>query len=183
VRPRKPKRRVPPVAPRKARRANAGESQRQAGRESAPTEPRLSGQDEVIAERRVRALSLRKSGASYRTIASQLGIDVATAWCDVQAELGALRDQATALAEDVRELELRRLDDWTLAMTPEARKGNVKAVFALVKIQERRARLLGLDAPTKVDHSGQIDLGPAAERIAGLLGEIAAARDTGEVSR
>lgn len=141
---RKPVRRVPPVAPRKRRIANSE------ARDLAPRDPRRIGKDEAIAERRAKALELRKAGGSYRAIARALGVPLSTAWGDVQAELGALRDLAAKLAEDVRELELRRLDDWTTGLTPKARKGDHMAVNALVRIQERRARLLGIDAPTKI---------------------------------
>lgn len=142
---RKISRRVPPVAPRKrGRTVNTIEDQHP------PIQPRQRGADERIAERRVQSLRLRQAGASYRAIARQLGVDVRIAWEDVQAELGALRDLATNQAEDIRELELRRLDDIVMKATLLLGTGCVKAGDLLVKCMERRARLLGLDAPTKV---------------------------------
>jgi len=122
------------------------------------------GEEEIVAERRVAALELRKAGRTYRYIAAMLNVDVHTAWEDVQAELTALRQQATEIAEEVRELELRRLDDWTAALTAQAQTGRERSIDSLVRIQERRARLLGLDAPTKQEikaehHVTQNDLG------------------------
>lgn len=100
-----------------------------------------------IATRRVQALDLRKAGATYRRIAEALSVDVSTAYADVQAELTALRTLAAEQAEEVREIELRRLDDYTLGLTPKARKGDADAVRTLIRVSERRAKLLGLDAP------------------------------------
>jgi len=114
--------------------------------------PPHPGEEEQIAARRVQALNLRKAGASYRAIAQQLGVDVSTAWSDVQAELGALRALATTAAEDVRALELQRLDALTAGLFVKATQqgGDARAVMALVRVSDRRAKLLGLDAPVKV---------------------------------
>jgi len=109
--------------------------------------PPHPGEVERIAERRVKALDLRKAGASYRRIAEELKCDVETAYRDVQAELAHMREVAGDLAEEVRTLELRRLDDYTLGLTPAARRGDARSVQALMRVGERRAKLLGLDAP------------------------------------
>lgn len=109
----------------------------------------------VIAERRVRALQYRLAGASYRKIAKELQVSVETAWSDVQAELRALRDIAVQDAEELRELELQRLDEWTLHLTAKAREGDPRAIQTLVRIQERRARLTGIDAPERRELTGK----------------------------
>jgi hypothetical protein len=68
-----------------------------------------------------------------------------TAWADVNAELLELREKTKADAEEVRELELQRCDEMILGLWPHVRRGDAKAVFAAVRVQERRAKLLGLD--------------------------------------
>jgi hypothetical protein len=110
--------------------------------------PPHPGESETIVARRVKALDLRKAGLTYRRIAEELKVNVRTAYTDVQDELAALKTLTGKAAEDIRELELRRLDDYTLGLTPAARRGDVRAVIALVRVQERRAKLLGIDAPT-----------------------------------
>jgi hypothetical protein len=105
------------------------------------------GQLEIIAERRVRALELRKAGASYREIAKALAVDTHTAWADVAAELVAIRDQTVEQAQELRALELERLDGMTAGLWPQVREGSPPAVSAAVRVSERRARLLGPDAP------------------------------------
>src|SRR3954463_1560088 len=103
-----PRRRIPstpiPLRPDRRRpRGNATDAQRRP-RHARP------GQLEAIAERRVRALELRKAGASYREIGRELGVDVHTAHADIGAELAALRETAVGEATELRALELERLD-------------------------------------------------------------------------
>lgn len=110
-----------------------------------------AGQKENAAERRVNALNLRKSGASFRQIGDQLGVDAATAYRDVQRALADLAKEQRESAEQLRQLELERLDALQIALWVQARQGNQGAVDRVLRIMERRARLLGLDAPTKAD--------------------------------
>jgi DNA-binding CsgD family transcriptional regulator len=144
--------------------------------------PRRAGEDEVIAERRIKAFGLRKAGASYRQIAQQLNVGVNTAWADVNAELMELRAQTTADAEAVREMELQRCDEMILGLWPGVRRGDPKSVMAAVRVSDRRARLLGLDAPSKSEITGNLEIDHAharetlSSRIARLSSRI------GEVS-
>ena len=95
-----------------------------------------------------KALELRRAGGTYEAIAERLGY---------QTRNGAHRAVARALARNpaadadaVRELETDRLDRLLVAVWPVALKGEPKAVDQVLKIAERRARLLGLDVPTHV---------------------------------
>ena len=159
-----PRRRIPGTSiPRRPDRRRSGGNAIDAQRR--PRHPR-PGQVEAIAERRVRALELRKAGGSYRQIAQQLGVDVHTAHADVGAELAALRETAVAEATELRALELERLDGMTSGLWPRIQEGSAAAVSAGVRVSERRSRLLGLDAPvvTKSELTGS--LGVYAERLA-----------------
>jgi len=114
----------------------------------------------VIAERRVRAFDMRKRGATYREIAQELQADVHTIHGDIQAELASLRETAVAEATQLRALELERLDGMTSGLWPHVRAGSPPAVTAAVKVSERRARLLGLDAPvaSRTEVSGSLSV-------------------------
>lgn len=118
--------------------------------------PPHPGEDEIIAERRVRAFGLRKAGASYRQIAQQLSVSLNTAWADVNAELLELRAQVQADAAEVRDMELQRCDEMILGLWPAVRRGEPKSIMAAVRVAERRAKLLGLDAATKHEHIGEM---------------------------
>lgn len=104
----------------------------------------------VALQRQQQAVELRRSGRSYREIAHANGIGVTTAHRLIS---GAMAEARSAVAEDVvelRALELSRLDGLMVALWPKARQGDLGAVDRVLRIMERRARLLGLDAPVKV---------------------------------
>jgi hypothetical protein len=124
-----------------------------------PSRNRLIGEDAPRRERTAQALDLRIAGASYRQIARQLDIRLAAAYDDVQQELGRLDRLNGEKAQRLRDLEARRLDTWTLALAPGIKVGDPRAILAAVRIMERRARLFGLDAPTKI-------AGPEGEAVA-----------------
>lgn len=116
-----------------------------AGQGEARTSPRRL----AAAERQRQALLLRRGGASYDQIAQRLGYrDRASAY---RAVLAALEQTLREPAEEVRALELERLDALLLAHWPAATSGNVEATDRVLRIMERRARLLGLDAPRQLN--------------------------------
>jgi len=102
-----------------------------------------------ITERHVKALELRKAGLTFASIAIKLGYaNPAAAANAVKCHLEKMIEEP---AKEVRQMELARLDDMLLSIWGEVRKGHLGAIDRALKIQERRAKLLGLDAPTKID--------------------------------
>ena len=124
-----------------------------------------------IAERRAKAIQLRLAGADWQTIADRLDYSSRGAACqDVTRALEAnMAEQRTSIAV-YRETELMRLDQLTVEVVRVLRNrhyvvtqsgrvvndpntGNpltddspaLQAVDRLLKIQDRRAKLLGLD--------------------------------------
>lgn len=93
------------------------------------------------------ACELRKAGATYQQISDQLGFGSrANAHKAVQHAIREIpRDDAKA----VLALELERLDAMLLGLWKDAKGGTVSAVDRVIRIMERRAALLGLDAPKK----------------------------------
>ncbi len=100
------------------------------------------------AEEQRKALELKIAGLPYATIGKQLGCSNKTAWKLVQ---DALADIPRAEAEEVLDIELQRLEKLWLAAYPKARTGDLAAIHVALKIMERRAKYLGLDAPDKVE--------------------------------
>ena len=122
----------------------------------------LDAQKADMIERRARVLELRRSGASLREIGAALGIAHETVRMDYDR---AIADLVASQADDtsaVRAIELDRLDRMHLSLWPTVTAGRgdvhpetrMKAVMTLLRIAERRAKLLGLDAPVK----SQVDL-------------------------
>jgi hypothetical protein len=117
-------------------------------------QPRKSVEQTVQAiDRQLRALELRKAGASYKVIADALGYAHPSG--AAQAVVAALKAVVREPAEEVRTLELERLDAALLAIWPAVRAGNFGAVDRVVRIMERRAKLLGLDRTVV---SGMLDI-------------------------
>lgn len=102
-------------------------------------------------ERELRALELRKAGLTYLQIAQQLGITEQGAHKAVMRTLKRLNERIMEQAAEVRRLELERLDAMLLSLWPQARKGNLGAIDRVLRIMQRRADLLGLDAPKGID--------------------------------
>ena len=119
---------------------------------------RPRGEDAARRERTAKALDLRIAGASYRQIARQLDVADATAYADVQDELGRLDGVNHEKAERLRDLEARRLDTLTLSLAPGIKAGDPRAVLAAVRILERRARLFGLDAAQPLTVAGTLTI-------------------------
>jgi hypothetical protein len=110
----------------------------------------------TAARRRVLALELRKAGASVRAIADQLGAGKTTIARDLQRALADLLAVEVASMDELRALELARLDAALVAIWPKVRAGDLLAVDRLVRLSKRRSELLGLDAPVRVDIAGYI---------------------------
>ncbi|MGV9194067.1 helix-turn-helix domain-containing protein [Microbacterium sp. MC2] len=95
------------------------------------------------ATRRAEAITLRRAGVRVDTIAERLGVSPRT----IQAWLHeAIADIPREAADDLRMLELDRLDALFAAQYRAALAGDGQAVDKCLKVMERRARLLNLDA-------------------------------------
>lgn len=139
--------------------------------------PNKTHQRNIEAREKARqALELRKAGLSYEAIAARVGWSAkSTAYHAIGKALDAITREP---AKRVRSLELERLDALLLALWQKARGGDAGAIDRILKIMERRAKLLGLDAPQRVEqtleHSGHVtndSLSPKqiAERARELL--------------
>jgi len=138
-----------------------------------------TGTYENMADRQVRALQLRIAGLSYRAIAREMDISVATAHGDVMDALAELAEQQQANAEQLRALELERLDTLALAASRILRVATntmqLAAIDRLIRISESRRKLLGLDlqSPLIVEQPYVLT---EPERIARLIELLDAAR-------
>lgn len=108
----------------------------------------------AILERQVQALELRKAGWAFHDIGDRLGISTSQAFKDVSAQLKQLAALALDNAEELRQLELERLDMLIKGLEPMARVGNPGAVNSYLRVMERRANLLGMDAPVRQEMTG-----------------------------
>lgn len=107
----------------------------------------------ATAQRRAQAIQLRLSGVDWQTIANRLSYSDRAAACkDVTRALEANQTAARNAGEDLRTVELARLDRLQAALWAQALHGDHKVVDTLLRLMQRRAKMLGLDeAPDGVD--------------------------------
>lgn len=112
--------------------------------------PASKAKQTQVAGRRRAAVQLRIAGKSWAAIAQALGYDSkASAYTDVRR---ALEKAVTKLAiplEAHRQLELDRLDAMQNALWPKVLDADTKSIDTALRLMDRRARLLGLDAPQR----------------------------------
>jgi hypothetical protein len=138
----------------------------------------------TAAQRRTLALALRIQGKTFREIGTALNFSEQRAHAIITSELARLNGERSEKAEEVRRLELERLDALLAGCWDSARGGDPPAIDRVLAIMARRARLLGLDAPSKTaltDPSGQraAHLIPAEELSDDELARIAASGGQG----
>lgn len=138
--------------------------------------PASRAQRTATAERRAKAVEMRMTGASFQRIADELGYNSRGAACqDITRALESAVTTERATVEVYRQEELERLDlllveAWTVLKRQHVTVSHgrvirdeetnepllddgpvLAAIDRILKIQERRSKFLGLDAPTKVE--------------------------------
>lgn len=101
-------------------------------------------------ENRMKAVELRMLGLSYRKIGAKMDLSEAQAHRLVKSAMEMAIKKTAEDAEVAIAIELDRLDQLFHAHIINALKGNTAATDRVLKVMERRAKLLGLDAPTKI---------------------------------
>lgn len=128
------------------------------------------GQNKAQSEhRKLNALELRKSGATYRQIARQLGVSHTQIMRDVQSSLAEIAQQREQEAKQLRELEAMRYDALQSSIWMRAVKGDIGAITTVLKIMQQRAQLLGLNEATKHELNVLIDVAPQVIRLVEAL--------------
>jgi hypothetical protein len=141
-----------------------------------------TAQETAIELRQAEALKLRVAGFTFREIGRKLGISNCMAHKDVQAALAEYREETAENVAVERGVQLQRLDaaakvainvlngrlpnadelgedagpDELAEALAEAEEIKLKAIDRIVKLEERRAKLLGLDAPTKTEVDAKV---------------------------
>lgn len=124
-----------------------------------------SGNRIDAAQKQRQALELRKAGVGYVAIAQKLGYSGPSG--AHKAVTTALRKTIQEPADDLRTLELERLDRMQAALWEQVQKGHQGAIDRVLKIMQRRADLLGLDAPKERRLTGK-DGGPIQHEVRDL---------------
>jgi DNA-binding transcriptional MerR regulator len=94
-------------------------------------------------ERAAKAMDLRKQGFTFDEIAVALGYT--SRQRAHEAVMRMLKEIIREPAEELRTLELERLDAMFVVHFAKASKGSVDSLGAALRIMERRAKLMGID--------------------------------------
>lgn len=142
--------------------------------------------DVALQAKRLTALKLRERGATYRQIAEEMHTSAGYAHDLVRAGLKEMNEQAMESAEHVKMIELNRIDDLWYRLsqkllgqtrTVEMKDGkkvdvpdpSERTVEAMLRVMERRAKLLGLDAPEQIGGPGGGPIPVAIEDVRTIL--------------
>lgn len=102
-------------------------------------------------QRRAKVAALITSRATYRQMADTLGVSLGTIAGDVKLLVKQwAREQSPEDRQKWLTIEVEKLGQMEFALANDCRHGNQGAIDRALRIMERRARLLGLDAPTKI---------------------------------
>lgn len=112
--------------------------------------PEPKDRELALQARRTKAVSMALAGLSDEQVGRELGISTSGA-----RELIArtLEDTRNYQVDQMRQVENARLDRAQAAIWSEVLKGDLKAINAFIRISERRSRMNGLDAPSKIQMS------------------------------
>ena len=108
-------------------------------------------------EKAWQCFELRKAGATWQQIADRgIYADKATAYNAVMRLIEATQ---TEVGEDLRTVMNARFDAALLAIWPRVQQGELEAIDRMLKIEAQRAKLYGIEAPTRTEITGA-DGGP-----------------------
>lgn len=119
-----------------------------------------------------KALRMRSLGMSYQAIADQMGVTKATAYNRCQRALAAIPAEAV---DEFRRLEGQRLDlllEKAMEKALSEEKSSMFAIDRVLAIMDRRAKLMGLDAPVRTEVITLDYIQAEIQRLEATLGEI-----------
>jgi hypothetical protein len=138
-----------------AQRTRSGKVTRAARRHDVITLKAGGYSDEEIAE----ILTTRYKQEGGRGISRSSVTRIVNNW------LESLRTADEALVDNVRALQLHRIDQLTAALSEKALAGNLKSIDRMIRLEYLRARIAGTEAPRKLQVGGQIEHTISPEEI------------------
>jgi hypothetical protein len=121
--------------------------------------PTSKQQQMDIEKRRLIVMSNILAGLNYRDIASQLNVSLGTISRDVKAVINRLKKEQVLEAEQAILVDLRRIDVALHSIWDDVKAGKLLAIDRMIKLMERRAKMLGYDEQTlNLNVSGGVDI-------------------------
>lgn len=121
----------------------------------------------ALAEKRSKVVSLRIQGKTLEAIAKETGLAGDSSVRYHLDQWLATTLPSTEVTEELRQLQTRQIDALTEYLWPRLETDDYLAVTdRLVKLMDRKARLMGLDLQRDI----QVNVLPSAEQFAAALG-------------
>ena len=107
------------------------------------SEPRVCTREITSVDRQRQALQLRRQGCEYEEIARRLGYRSKSG--AYNAVKRGLDSTVREPADELRQHEFQRLERLHAVLWPRAMEGDLRATDCVLKIADRRCKLMGLD--------------------------------------
>lgn len=119
-----------------------------------------------VRERRRKVVQLRLAGVQFaeigRRMADEYGPDTTDPAAHARVDWQRAREESRRLTEDsveeLRAVEIERLEMLLAGVWTKALKGDTKAVDSAARLIERLCKLKGLDPPTQIQLKGRIEM-------------------------
>lgn len=115
--------------------------------------------------RREDVARLRLRGKSVREIGRELGIAKSVVQEDLTAVYLRTQDSADDAILLERKMSLERLDMMLAGVIDRATTADLEAIDRVLRIDTRRSRLLGLDAPAKLEHAASAGVSEMLSKV------------------
>lgn len=142
----------------------------------------INAKNLTLVEQAAICFEMKKQGMSNEDIGLELGMEPSWVRKLVHKHLSVIGEELKKNRERYRTIELIRLEQMQAAIWPSALEGDLYAIDRVIKLSERRSKLLGLDESgdgAAAQRSGFLSERERVERIAQLL---ESARDRGSRS-
>lgn len=116
--------------------------------------PKRDANNLLREQRLEKVATLRIEGMFIRDIAKKLGVSISTAHGDIQEALERTIDRTDKAIAIERQISLERIELATRAIMPRLKKGDDAAILSFTRLDQRRAKLLGLEAPVRAELTG-----------------------------
>lgn len=118
-------------------------------------QPKTKARNFVAAERRAKAVALRREGKTFPEIGKILGFSPQRAHKIISETLDHLNVLFVADAAELRQQQLDQIAALKEALWKAGKRGELGKVDRLVKLMDREAKLAGLDAPDRHELTGK----------------------------
>ncbi len=120
---------------------------------------------EITEDQALQVVNLRKAGWGVREIAKTLGLDKSLVSRTIQRALRRVSKKLDRSAKELYAIEYERLEDLHKVLSQrlyqaikDPSKLDHRAMELLIKLHERRSKMLGFDAPEKIEQTTNINL-------------------------